>query len=363
MKKRNLLIAAGVVAAGVCIWLIARPSKGPKVLLETAPISHITIRNSVTATGTVEPVTQVEVGTQVSGIIDKLYADYNDQVKAGQLIAEMDKVTLQAELESAQAQLASSKTEYEYQTKNYARTKTLHEKQLVSDAEYDQAFYLYETARNAYEQSQAAMVKVKRNLGYATITSPIDGRVGHSQFHVGSLVNPASGVLVEVVQLDPIRIAFALEEGAFATKAGQHADISAMKQAWQTFIDSNGQRVSGELTSVDNRVDPRTASVMLRAEFANPRHQLLPGGSVNVTLRPASEQPVLTLPAAAVQQNGDGFFAWVVNADGKAEMRPLKVAGQIGQQFRITSGVKPGERAITDGAQRVQPGAAVQILN
>ena len=175
MKKRNLLIAAGVVAAGVCIWLIARPSKGPKVLLETAPISHITIRNSVTATGTVEPVTQVEVGTQVSGIIDKLYADYNDQVKAGQLIAEMDKVTLQAELESAQAQLASSKTEYEYQTKNYARTKTLHEKQLVSDAEYDQAFYLYETARNAYEQSQAAMVKVKRNLGYATITSPIDG--------------------------------------------------------------------------------------------------------------------------------------------------------------------------------------------
>ncbi|MBD4427913.1 HlyD family efflux transporter periplasmic adaptor subunit, partial [Xanthomonas citri pv. citri] len=110
--------------------------------------------------------------------------------------------------------------------------------------------------------------------------SPIDGRVGHSNFHVGSLVNPASGVLVEVVQLDPIRIAFALEEGAFATKAGQHADISAMKQAWQALIDSNGQRISGELTSVDNRIDPRTASVMLRAEFANPRHQLLPGGNV-----------------------------------------------------------------------------------
>ena len=183
------------------------------------------------------------------------------------------------------------------------------------------------------------------------------------EYDPSRLVNPASGVLVEVVQLDPIRIAFALEEGAFATKAGQHADISAMKQAWQALIDSNGQRISGELTSVDNRIDPRTASVMLRAEFANPRHQLLPGGNVNVYLRPASEQPVLTLPAAAVQQNGDGFFAWVVNAEDKAEMRPLKVAGQIGQQFQIASGVKPGERAITDGAQRVQPGAAVQILN
>jgi RND family efflux transporter MFP subunit len=136
-----------------------------------------------------------------------------------------------------------------------------------------------------------------------------------------------------------------------------------MKQAWQALIDSNGQRISGELTSVDNRIDPRTASVMLRAEFANPRHQLLPGGNVNVYLRPSSEQPVLTLPAAAVQQNGHGFFAWVVNAEDKAEMRPLKVAGQIGQQFQIASGLKPGERAITDGAQRVQPGVAVQILN
>lgn len=136
-----------------------------------------------------------------------------------------------------------------------------------------------------------------------------------------------------------------------------------MKRARQALIDSNGQRVSGELTSVDNRVDPRTASVMLRAEFANPRHQLLPGGNVNVFLRPANEQPVLTLPATAVQQNGDGFFARVVNADGNAEMRPLNVAGQISQQFQIASGVKPGERAITDGAQRVQPGAAVQILN
>ncbi|MBT1806357.1 efflux RND transporter periplasmic adaptor subunit [Enterobacter hormaechei subsp. xiangfangensis] len=218
-------------------------------------------------------------------------------------------------------------------------------------------------ASAALEQAKARLETRSVTLNYTRITSPIDGRVGHSNFHVGSLVNPASGVLVEVVQLDPIRIAFALEEGAFATKAGQHADISAMKQAWQALIDSNGQRISGELTSVDNRIDPRTASVMLRAEFANPRHQLLPGGNVNVYLRPASELPVLTLPAAAVQQNGDGFFAWVINAEDKAEMRPLKVAGQIGQQFQIASGVKPGERAITDGAQRVQPGVAVQILN
>ena len=177
MKRKKWLIGGGVLLVAIGIWWGVHPSKKTEITLETTPTSRITIRNSVTATGTVEPVTEVEVGTQVSGIIDKLYVDYNDIVKAGQLIAEMDKVTLQAELESSQAQLASCKTEYEYRTKEYARTKTLYEKELVSDSEYDQALYLYETARNAYEQAQAAIVKVKQNLEYATITSPIDGVV------------------------------------------------------------------------------------------------------------------------------------------------------------------------------------------
>lgn len=177
MKRKSTAVLVAALVAACGLWFALRPSKQTGITLETAATSRITIRNSVTATGTVEPVTEVEVGTQVSGIIDRLYVDYNDVVKAGQLIAEMDKVTLQAELESSQAELASCKTEYEYRMKEYSRTRTLHEKELVSDAEYDEALYLYEKARNAYEQAQAAIVKVKRNLGYATITSPIDGVV------------------------------------------------------------------------------------------------------------------------------------------------------------------------------------------
>lgn len=141
-------------------------------------------------------------------------------------------------------------------------------------------------------------------------------------------------------------------------KTGQHADINAMKRAWQALIDSNGQRVSGELTSVDNRVDPRTASVMLRAGICQSAPSAAARRQCERVFAPGKRAAGADPPAAAVQQNGDGFFAWVVNADGNAEMRPLKIAGQIGQQFQITSGVKPGERAITDGAQRVQPAAA-----
>ena len=288
MKKRNLLIAAGVVAAGVCIWLIARPSKGPKVLLETAPISHITIRNSVTATGTVEPVTQVEVGTQVSGIIDKLYADYNDQVKAGQLIAEMDKVTLQAELESAQAQLASSKTEYEYQTKNYARTKTLHEKQLVSDAEYDQAFYLYETARNAYEQSQAAMVKVKRNLGYATITSPIDGVVISRAVEEGQTV--AAGFETPTL----FTIANDLTQMQVVAD-GQRVQFSVDAYPDDTF-EGTVLQVRLEATTESNVV---TYEVVIDAP--NPDLKLKPGLTANVTIFTLEKDDATAVPTKALR--------------------------------------------------------------
>ena len=299
MKKRNLLIAAGVVAAGVCIWLIARPSKGPKVLLETAPISHITIRNSVTATGTVEPVTQVEVGTQVSGIIDKLYADYNDQVKAGQLIAEMDKVTLQAELESAQAQLASSKTEYEYQTKNYARTKTLHEKQLVSDAEYDQAFYLYETARNAYEQSQAAMVKVKRNLGYATITSPIDGVVISRAVEEGQTV--AAGFETPTLftianDLTQMQVVADVDEADIGQGAdGQRVQFSVDAYPDDTF-EGTVLQVRLEATTESNVV---TYEVVIDAP--NPDLKLKPGLTANVTIFTLEKDDATAVPTKALR--------------------------------------------------------------
>jgi multidrug efflux pump subunit AcrA (membrane-fusion protein) len=170
-------------------------------------------------------------------------------------------------------------------------------------------------------------------------------------------------VLVEVVQLDPIRIAFALEEGAFAAKAGQHADLTALKKAWTAQIAGGAGRENGVLTSVDNRIDPRTASVMMRAEFANPRHSLLPGGNATVWLRPEDEQLTLSLPAAAVQQNGDGFYSWVVTPQETAEKRLLTLAGQSGQHFHVLSGVKASERVVTDGAQRLQPGAAVQVIN
>ena len=256
MKKRNLLIAAGVVAAGVCIWLIARPSKGPKVLLETAPISHITIRNSVTATGTVEPVTQVEVGTQVSGIIDKLYADYNDQVKAGQLIAEMDKVNLKAELASAEAQLASSK-------------------------------------------SQAAMVKVKRNLGYATITSPIDGVVISRAVEEGQTV--AAGFETPTLftianDLTQMQVVADVDEADIGQVAdGQRVQFSVDAYPDDTF-EGTVLQVRLEATTESNVV---TYEVVIDAP--NPDLKLKPGLTANVTIFTLEKDDATAVPTKALR--------------------------------------------------------------
>ena len=165
MKNRKRIISITVIAvivvAAVLLIVFGRNSEKNKLIYETAPVTYGNVYNSVTATGTIEPVTEVEVGTQVSGIIDKIYVDYNSIVKEGQLIAEMDKVTLESELASAKAQYEGSKAEYEYQTKNYERSKSLHEKSLISDTEYEQALYNYRMSESTFHTSEAALAKAE----------------------------------------------------------------------------------------------------------------------------------------------------------------------------------------------------------
>ena len=177
MKKKTIIGVAIIALLLGGIFFFTRKSSNGNWHLVTDKACRNSISNSVTATGTVEPVTKVDVGTQVSGIIDKIYVDFNSEVTKGQVIAVMDKVNLEADLVSKEAELASSKTEFEYQEKNYARSKNLHEKELISDTDFETATYNYERAKNSYDNTRAGMVKVRRNLEYAIITSPIDGVV------------------------------------------------------------------------------------------------------------------------------------------------------------------------------------------
>ncbi len=299
MKRKKILITAAVVVAAAGLWLLLRPAKEAGITLETTPTSRITIRNSVTATGTVEPVTEVEVGTQVSGIIDKLYVDYNDVVKAGQLIAEMDKVTLQAELESAQAELANCKAEYDYQSKNYARSKSLYGKGLVSDQEYDDAVYLYEKSRAAYDQAQAAMVKVERNLGYATITSPIDGVVISRAVEEGQTV--AAGFETPTLftianDLTQMQVVADVDEADIGQVAdGQRVEFTVDAYPDDTF-EGTVEQVRLEATTESSVV---TYEVVITAY--NPELKLKPGLTANVTIFTLEKDNALAIPTKALR--------------------------------------------------------------
>ena len=178
-KKKTILWVCGavaVLAVAVLVLVLSLPGK-EQAGFETETISRGDMENSVTATGTVEPLKQVEVGTQVSGIIDKIYVDYNSEVKEGQIIAELDKNVLEAQLASARLSVESNRNEYEYQQKSYERTKSLYEQGLVSESEYETAEYNYRKAKIAYEQSLTQETQAATDLGYATIYSPIDGVV------------------------------------------------------------------------------------------------------------------------------------------------------------------------------------------
>ena len=179
MKRSISLFGFKVwLAVGVSLLMaVTSCSKKEKVSLQTATVSKGEITELVTATGTLECITQVDVGTQVTGIVAKLYADFNSIVTEGQLIAEIDKTTLEAELQSADAQLESARLDYEYNKKNYERDEALHQKQLISDYEYETSMHDYLVSKANYERMQANRISAARNLSYAEITSPMDGIV------------------------------------------------------------------------------------------------------------------------------------------------------------------------------------------
>ena len=345
-KRKKWLIAGCIVVAAAGGWMLLHPSKHEGITLETAPTSRITISNSVTATGTVEPVTEVEVGTQVSGIIDRLYVDYNDVVKAGQLIAEMDKVTLQAELESAQAEEASCKTEYEYQLKNYTRTHTLHEKELVSDAEYDEAFYLYEKARNDYEQAKAAMVKVERNLGYATITSPIDGVVISRAVEEGQTV--AAGFETPTLftianDLTQMQVVADVDEADIGqVTEGQRVDFTVAAYPDDTF-EGVVEQVRLEATTESSVV---TYEVVITAH--NPDLKLKPGLTANVTIYTLEKENALSVPTRALRFVPDAEL--LAELEMTAEPEPAQSAGAAKRTVWVVKGQTLSPRQVSAGA-------------
>lgn len=377
-KKKIILIAVAVVAvAGISIRLFGGSTAKHKVTYETATIIKGEISESITATGTIEPVTEVEVGTQVSGIIDKIYADYNSVVTKGQLIAEMDRVTLQSEVASQRAAYNGAKAEYEYQRKNYERNRGLHEKQLISDTDYEQFVYNYEKAKSSYESSQASLAKAERNLSYATITSPIDGVVINRAVEEGQTV--ASGfetptLFTIAADLTQMQVVADVDEADIGgVKDGQRVTFSVDAYPNDTFEGVVTQIRLGEDSSTSSGSSGTSGTVVtyeVVISAPNPDLKLKPRLTANVTIYTLDRKNVLSVPARALRFTpekpliGENDIVKDCESEHKLWTRegntfiahPVTVGISNGVNTEIVSGIDEGATVVTEATIGRMPG-------
>ena len=367
-KKKIISLAVGVIiVAGIAIWAFGGQAKKRKVVYETATVDRANISNSVTATGTIEPVTEVEVGTQVSGIIDRLYADYNSVVTKGQLIAKMDKVTLQSELASQKATYDGAKAEYEYQQKNYERNKGLHEKQLISDTDYEQSLYNYQKAKSAFDSSKASLAKAERNLSYATITSPIDGVVISRDVEEGQTV--ASGfetptLFTIAADLTQMQVVADVDEADIGdVEEGQRVSFTVDAYPNDVFEGKVTQIRLGATSSSSSTTTTTTVvtyEVVISAH--NPDLKLKPRLTANITIYTLDKQGVLSVPAKALRFTPAvplvGSNAVVKDCEGEHKVwtregdtftaHPVSIGISNGIVTEITGGFNEGTQIVSD---------------
>ena len=353
MKKKTkvlLWILAALVVAGVVLALLLGKKEKQVLVYQVTTLEPTTISSSVTATGTVEPIKQVEVGTQVSGIISKIYVDFNSVVKEGQLIAELDRSVLQADLESSRANLNSAKVEYDYQTSNYNRIKGLYDKELVSTTEYEQAKYSYDRARYSYTQAQSNYTKAQKNIGYAKIYSPIDGVVLSRAVDEGQTV--ASGFSTPTLftianDLTAMQVIANVDEADIgAVKEGQRVEFEVDAFPEDTFAGTVTQ-VRLQATTTSNVV---TYQVVINAP--NPELKLMPGLTANITIYTLDKHDVLAVPVRALRFTPEGEkyqenTVWRQLSGEQLERVSVVTGVSDGINTEILEGVAAGDRIVT----------------
>lgn len=358
-KKKTLVIVAVAAIAALAVWLLSGGKKEEKITFDTAAVAPANIMNSITATGTIEPVTSVTVGTQVSGIVSKLFVDYNSVVKKGQVIAELDKTNLMSQLNTAKTQLATAQSQLNYQTANYKRYKTLFEKGLVAADDFDNAKLSYTQAKEQVASAKEEVQRAQTNLGYATITSPIDGVVLSKSVEEGQTVAASFSTpeLFTIAQdLTNMQVVADVDEADIGdVKEGERVTFTVDAYPNDTF-EGEVKQVRQEATTTNNVV---TYEVVISAPNADLK--LKPGLTANVTIYTAERKGVLSVPSKALrftpQKETVGKMKIVDVANAKNKVWTIEgnsiVAHKVnigmtdGTNTQIVGGIAEGTKVVT----------------
>lgn len=364
MKKLRIskiwIAVVVIVIVAVATWAMSGGKKEEDINFKEEKVALKTLQNSVTATGTIEAVTSVTVGTQVSGIVNKLYVDYNSQVKKGQVIAELDKTNLLSELNTAKANLASAQSSLNYQAANMERYKTLYKKGLVSADEYENALLTYRQAKEQVASSKENVQRAQTNLGYATITSPIDGTVISKSVEEGQTVAASFNtpeLFTIAKDLTNMQVVANVDEADIGNvKEGDRVTFTVDAYPDDTF-EGIVKQVRLEATTTNNVV---TYEVVISAPNADLK--LKPGLTANVTIYTQERSGVLAVANKALRftptKETVGKDMKIVDCKGKNKVwtlngntltaHPVTIGQSDGINTEITKGLKQGDKIVTE---------------
>ena len=363
-------------AWGLCIPIMAAVlamlAAEPRALAQPAPpppavtVASIVVKDVAPVysfIGRVIAIQSVDIVPRVTAFIDEVPVKQGSDVKAGQVLFQLQKSQYEAELEAAKAALASAQAALKNSQVAYERSARLNQQGFEARAKLDEAIATRDQDQASVQTAQAKIIQAGLNLSYCTITSPIDGRIGRVTLTKGNLVTPSTPSLATVNQLDPIRVVFSVSDREMVS-AMQKSGATAKQLASQLAVnlklpDGSEYKHAGKIAFQGNEVDPKTGTVSVYADFPNPERLLLPGGYVNVDLHNATPEERPLVPAEALQTSQDGSFVLLVGPDNKVKQQPVTLGRQIAQNFIVEKGLTGGERVIVAGVQKARPGATV----
>ncbi|CAO3450729.1 efflux RND transporter periplasmic adaptor subunit [Azospirillum largimobile] len=361
-------VLAGLSVSGAAMGQ-GQPGAGqtaPPPAVTTVPVQNRDVAPATEFIGRIEAIRSFDARPRVEGTVEQVAFQEGQDVHEGDLLYVIEPAPYQASLDSAKAQLASAEAKLREAERAYARADELRQRGNVSQAQLDQALADRDAAQADVMMNQAQVRTAEINLGYTRIASPVDGRIGATAVTQGNLVNPSTGVLATVVQLDPIRVVFSVADRdmlAFQRRfdARQPAQAAAEKYVPTLVLpDGSDYAEQGQIEFANNRVDPQTGTVSIRATFANPQRLLLPGQYVTVQIRRDQPEQRPVVPVASIQQDQQGSYVLVLDDQNRVQRRPVQTGAQVDQSLVVEKGLTAGETVVVGGVQKVRPGMVVQ---
>ncbi len=339
----------------------AREAPPPAVVV--APVVTREVNRTVEFVGRTEAFRQVDLRARVTGfLLDRPFKEGED-IAAGDLLFVVDDAEYKAAVDAAAAELQRARATYQAAASELERAQTLIQRGNISESTLDQRTADEARSKAEINAAEAALQRTRLDLDYTKITAPFAGRIGRATYDIGNLVGPDSGVLATLVDLDPIYVTFPVSERDLLTAMQARRTVDGVQSSVVPRLRlSTGDMYDhdGRIEFLDNRVDPTTGTVAVRAQFANPDQLLLPGQFVTVVLSAGTAETRAVIPQAAVQENQAGRFVLVVGDDDRVDARQVVAGQRLGTDWVIEDGLEEGELVVVEGLQKVRPGARVR---